>query len=184
MSAQYGAPALSGAQVPPMRRRAMAVAAATLCAPMVAAAGLAAIAATGGANQSEMGTLAGTQGLRGTTIASDADPSQASGPTIAVPQGAKDGASTTVPKTHPAQAAAKRVERRPPPDTRAPAHKPPLQTPPKPPSSRVNLNPPPPRPDTTSEDPLAPGAPNPSGSSSGPGSPSSSPGSNSGPGSP
>jgi hypothetical protein len=162
----------------------MLVAAATLCAPIVAVAALAAIAATGGGNQSEMGTLAGTQGLRGTTIgAGNPESSPVPGPTVEDPQGqAKAQTDTAIAKTHPAQTAADPVERRQAPDTRAPAHKPPLQAPPKSPSRRVDLNPPPPA-SEPSQDPSAPGAPIPSGSSTGPGSPTSSSGSNSGSGS-
>src|SRR3954451_6227158 len=101
MSAHYGAPVLGRAQrgtpafwtapqgssIPagsrPERvtRRAIAVAAATLCAPLVAATALRAIAAATGGNHAEMGKLAGTQGLRGTTIASTSPaPAQVSAP--------------------------------------------------------------------------------------------------------
>src|SRR3954451_15318272 len=101
MSAHYGAPVLGRAQrgtpafwtapqgssIPagsrPERvtRRAIAVAAATLCAPLVTATALAAIGAVTGGNQAEMGTLAGAQGLRGTTVAAtNPAPAQVSSP--------------------------------------------------------------------------------------------------------
>src|SRR3954470_11033033 len=60
------------------RRRALFVAAATLCAPAFAALALAAIGATGGGDQAAMGSLAGTHGLRGTTTPVEGSPPPAS----------------------------------------------------------------------------------------------------------
>jgi hypothetical protein len=54
----------------PVRRKALFVAAATLCAPALAALALAALAATGGGDRAALGSLAGAQGLRGTTTPS------------------------------------------------------------------------------------------------------------------
>jgi hypothetical protein len=74
MSAHPGASGLTRPQMAiradarAIRRRAMAVAAATLCAPALAVTALAAIAAAGGGSDGPgMSTLPGAQGLRGTT---------------------------------------------------------------------------------------------------------------------
>ena len=199
MSAQQGAPALGRAQVatptlwnapqgssipraprpPRLTQRAMAVAGATLCAPLVAAVGLAAIGAAAGGNQAEMGTLAGTQGLRGSTVAETSPaPTQVSGSPadhVKTKADTTGGGTVAEPKRHPTQDTAAPPQREPAPSTRAPSHKQPTQTAPEPPK-RVNLNPPAPTPPTTT-DPSTPGAPTSSGSgstgdvgSSGPGS--------------
>jgi hypothetical protein len=194
MSAQQGAPVLGRAQVATptfwnapqgssipsgtrparMTRRAMAVAAATLCAPLVAMLGLAAIGAAGGGNQAEMGTLAGTQGLRGTTVATTGpSPTQLSGPPVDGSKADATGEGPANPGSRPTQGTGSHPRSEPAPTTRAPANKPPSHTAPKPPSSKVNLNPPAPAPATT-VDPSGPGAPTPSnstgGTSGGPGS--------------
>src|SRR3954453_23177634 len=104
MSAHYGAPGLRRPQfatpshpasphgtagtphprrTPAARRKALFVAAATLCAPALAAVALAAIGATGGGDQAAMGSLAGAQGLRGTPtpeVSSPAPPTPATHP--------------------------------------------------------------------------------------------------------
>jgi hypothetical protein len=87
MSAHFGAPGLrrpqlatpasapvagatrasQGAHRQRPRRRALLVALGTLCAPALAASALAAIGATSGSGGGGMGTLAGSQGLRGST---------------------------------------------------------------------------------------------------------------------
>jgi hypothetical protein len=187
MSAQQGAPALGRAQVGTptlwnapqgssiptetrparMTRRAMAVTAATLCAPMVAAIGLVAIATAGGGNQAEMGTLAGTQGLRGSTVA-EAGPAltQVSPPADgwkAEADGTDEGPAAE-PRRHSTQETSSQPQREPAPSTRAPAHKPPTRTAPEPPS-RVNPKPTAPAPPPT-VDSSGPGAPIP-GSTSG-----------------
>jgi hypothetical protein len=179
MSAQYGAPALRRAPSTQLTRRAMAVAAATLCAPLVAASALAGIGAAGGGNQAEMGTLAGSQGLRGTTVgASTPAPAQAANPTPRVMK--NQGAGTAEPvnntgKSDPAPPTSNSTPRQPAPSTRAPAHKAPAPraTPP-----RIPVKPPAATP-TPTVDPSGPGAPIPS-SGSGAGSTS---GSSSGSGS-
>jgi uncharacterized membrane protein YgcG len=95
MSAHYGAPGFRRAQLatPPytaspqgsavparssgtrvVRRKALFVAVATLCAPAFAALALAAIGATGGGERAAMGSLAGNEGLRGTTTPSLSSP--------------------------------------------------------------------------------------------------------------
>src|SRR3954465_15324194 len=74
MSAHYAAPGFRRPQLatpsyagPVVRRKALTVAVATLCAPALAAMALAALAATGGGDRAAMGSLAGSEGLRGTT---------------------------------------------------------------------------------------------------------------------
>jgi hypothetical protein len=62
----FSGPSVSTAH--PVRRRALAVAAAMLCAPVLAAGALAAIGASGGTQQAGMGSLAGTHGLKGSTV--------------------------------------------------------------------------------------------------------------------
>jgi hypothetical protein len=182
MSAQQGAPALGRAQVATptlwnapqgssipreprparMTRRAMAVTAATLCAPMVAAIGLVAIATAGGGNQAEMGTLAGTQGLRGSTVAASGPaPTQVSGPPAdgwKAKAGGTDKGTAAEPKRDSTQETSSQPQREPAPTTRAPEHKAPTHTAPEPPSSRVNPDPtaPAPAPTVDSSDPGAP----------------------------
>jgi hypothetical protein len=71
MSAHTGAPGLRRPQMatpiaaPALKRRAIAVAAAMLCAPALTGMALAGIGATGGGDQPAVGTLAGSQGLHG-----------------------------------------------------------------------------------------------------------------------
>src|SRR3954452_7051112 len=79
------------------RRRALFVAAATLCAPAFAALALAAIGATGGGDQAAMGSLAGTQGLRGTTtpVSSSPPPASPVKPKSLVKQGAGNDSAPT-----------------------------------------------------------------------------------------
>jgi hypothetical protein len=187
MSAQYGAPGLGRAQVGtlaystaqqgssistagrPARitRRAIAVAVATLCAPVVTAGALAAIAAVGGGNHAEMGSLAGAQGLRGTTIgATSPAPPPATGPADQVSKGGSrqsredsvsSGKSSAQSGTHQPEQNPTSGQ-----GTRAPTHKPTQQPAPKPPSSGVGLNPSTPYPNY---DPSGPGAPTTSGTS-------------------
>jgi hypothetical protein len=204
MSAQQGAPALGRAQVGTptlwnapqgssiprgsrparMTRRAMAVTAATLCAPMVAAIGLVAIATAGGGNQAEMGTLAGTQGLRGSTVAASGPvPTQVSPPADGwkAKAGGTDEGTAAEPKRHSTQETSSQPQREPAPTTGAPEHKAPTHTAPEPPSSRVNPDPtaPAPAPPVNSSGPGAPIPGSTSGTSGGVGSSDS--GSNSGP---
>jgi hypothetical protein len=191
MSAQQGAPALGRAQTGTMTRRAMAVAGATLCAPLVAAVGLAAIGTAGGGDQAQMGTLAGAQGLRGSTVAAtNPAPPPASSPTADAFKAKGDGpreASAAESKRQPSQETQSQPRSNPAPSTRAPTHKPPTQVTSKPPRSRVPVTPTSPAPTV---DPSTPGAPTPgstggsddSGSSSGAGS-GTDPGSSSGSGS-
>jgi hypothetical protein len=149
-----------------MTRRAMAVTAATLTAPLVALAGLAAIGVSGGGGQAEMGTLAGAQGLRGTTVAatSPAPQPSASAPPVRAPKGREKDLATTSSGGHHFRSTKPPSEPRSAPHTRAPTHKTPPTTVPKTPPKRVNLTPPP-----TSTDPSEPGAPTTSGGSDGPG---------------
>jgi hypothetical protein len=95
MSAHYGAPGFRRPQLatpsypaspqgssttahsqgtPVLRRKALTVAVATLCAPALAALALAALAATGGGDRAAMGSLAGSEGLRGTTTPAVSSP--------------------------------------------------------------------------------------------------------------
>jgi uncharacterized membrane protein YgcG len=181
MSAHYAAPAIRRTQMatPPVRRKALFVAAATLCAPAFAALALAAFAASGGSDRPAMGSLTGTEGLRGTTTPSmSASPSPSP---VKYGSGERKGdwsdsnRSPHVPK-HPSSQA----------PTRPPAHHAPATPPPhaKPtPKTHVNTPAPP------TYDPTEPGAPTSSGttgttggtSGSGSGSTSGS-GSGSGPG--
>src|SRR5882757_9240095 len=69
-SAQGSAVPAHPGETPVVRRKAVFVAAATLCAPALAAMALAAIGATGGGGHAAMGSLAGTEGLQGTTTPS------------------------------------------------------------------------------------------------------------------
>jgi hypothetical protein len=146
----------------------MAVAAATLCAPVVTAGALAAIAAVGGGNHAEMGSLAGTQGLRGTTIGTTSPaPPAVTGPVDEPSKSpAKDdsagiGESPAQSGTHHAQQQPTSGQR-----TSAPTHKPTQPAPKPPPSSRVGLNPPTQDP-YPNYDPTGPGAPTSSGTSTG-----------------
>jgi hypothetical protein len=187
MSAQQGAPAFGRAQTgtPRPRRltqRAMAVTGATLCAPLVAAVGLAAIGTSGGGDQAQMGTLAGAQGLRGSTVAAtNPAPPAPSPPAEAVKDKGQDAskAAAVEPRRQPTQGSSPQPRSNPAPSTRVPAHKPPTQVKPKPPRSRVPVSPT--TPATPIVDPDTPGAPT-SGTSGGGGEGDGS-GSNSGPGS-
>ena len=179
MSAQFGAPALARAQVatpapwnarqgsslsrPPrparMTRRAMAVAAATLCAPLLAAAALGAVGAATGGNQAEIGTLAGTQGLRGTTVsATNPAPSQAPAPSTDVSKDPRRSEATVSgEKRDPRTTSTSPADREAPPATRAPTHKRPAAPAPTPPKGVHPTRPAPtPVPDY---DPTGPGAP-------------------------
>jgi hypothetical protein len=204
MSAQYSAPGLGRVQVAtpgdwtapqgssistgprPARvtRRAMAVAAATLCAPMVAAAALAAIGAAGGGNHAEMGTLAGTQGLRGTTVAATSPaPPEAPAPTAVSSEGKGDvtlvaGKGRQVrPSTHDAQSSPTPEQ-----GSRPPIRREPTRPAPKQPAPKVTPNPPT-RTTTPTYDPSGPGAPTTAGSTGGTDTSGSNSGSSSGPGS-
>jgi outer membrane biosynthesis protein TonB len=177
MSAHYSAPGLRRAQLATpsfrVRRRALFVAAATLCAPALAAIALAALAATGGGNQPAMGSLAGTEGLRGTTS-----------PVVNAPPPAtshKDNMRTKTSRT--SDSPDHQVQRHPAPKvaTPAPSHqpvsKPPHQTAPAP---TPHLN----SPIVAPYDPSQPGAPSsssttPTGGSSGSGTTTTSSGSDS-----
>jgi outer membrane biosynthesis protein TonB len=195
MSAHHSAPGMGRAQVGPpafltaqqgssiptrvrgtrMTRRAMTVAAATLCAPLVATVGLAAFAAAGGEQPPEMGSLAGAQGLRGSTVeaTSPAPAPQVLAPTAESPKRPEVVTPVEKSQTDPVTDETQRQE---PPTTRAPTHKPPVQTTPKPRSPRVSPPAPAPAP---SFDPTGPGAPTSTGGTSTSGS---DPGSTSGPG--
>src|SRR2546421_5213814 len=124
MSAQYGAPGLGRAQIATpaystarqgssipiptgsrtarVTRRAMAVAAATLCAPVMATAALAGIGAAGGGNHAEMGSLAGTQGLRGATVEASSPAPTVSGPQEQTSRGFGKDAIAPTGRSHPA----------------------------------------------------------------------------------
>jgi hypothetical protein len=163
LTARQGSSMPTGARRTRMTGRAVTVALATLCAPLAAAVGLAAIAATGGEQQPEMGSLAGAQGLRGSTV--EATPptpaTQASAPSVETPKRQGD-AVAAVEKSRTEPIVTDAPDRQQSPATRAPTHKPPVRTTPTPPSPRVS--PPAPLP---SVDPTAPGAPtSPSGSGS------------------
>jgi hypothetical protein len=179
MSAHYSAPGLGRAEVGPpafltaqqgssiptrvrgtrMTRRAMTVAAATLCAPLVAAVGLAAFAAAGGEKPPEMGSLAGAQGLRGSTVeaTSPAAAPEVPAPIAETPKRVEENvAPVHKGQTDPVTDGQEQQQRQQPPPTRAPTHKPPVQTAPKPRSPRVSPPAPAPPP---SYDPTGPGAP-------------------------
>jgi uncharacterized membrane protein YgcG len=182
MSAHYGAPVLRrpqfatpayspstqgssiparSAPAPAVRRRAMVVAAATLCAPAFAVLALAAIGATGSGGQAGVGSLAGTQGLRGSTEA--ATPALTTGATkpskdeLAARKSSAGDRAAHHTRHHPAA-------NRP---TRSPVHQPA-----PPPSIHTGRTPPhlsPPTPETAPPDPTQPGAPTTSGTTSGSG---------------
>ena len=203
MSAQDGAPALGRAQVAPpdqlnaqqgssipmasaparFTRRAMTIAAATLCAPLVAVAGLAAIGVAGGEGDPEVGTMAGSQGLRGTTVGTSTPaPAQVPSPTVPISKGESKGeAQTAAASGRPLKGATDDEAREPVTDLRPPADKPPIRTQPRTPSRRVSPAPPPAAPEQVI-DPSAPGAPTTSGGTTGSGD-TSGPGESSGPGS-
>jgi uncharacterized membrane protein YgcG len=203
MSAQDGAPALGRAQIAPtdqwnarqgssipmasvparFTRRAMTVAAATLCAPLVAVAGLAAIGVAGGGGDPAVGTMAGSQGLRGTTVETiPPAPAQVAGPTDPVfKREGKGEAPTAAASGRPVKGTTDDAGREPATDLRAPAHKPPIRTQPRTPSRRVSPAPPPAAPEQI-VDPSAPGAPTTSGGATGSGG-TTGPGDSSGPGS-
>jgi hypothetical protein len=191
MSAHYAAPGLRRPQLatPPVRRKALFVAAATLCAPALAALALAALAASGGGDRAAMGSLAGTEGLRGTTTPSlsDAQSSQSLRPEART---GKDDWSDTTSSRH--------LRKDPPlqkspsePPARPPAHRAPApQRPHVKPTPNTHVK----TPTLPTYDPTAPGAPispgtsttttsGTAGGSSGPG-PGSNPGSNVGPAGP
>jgi hypothetical protein len=155
MSAHYAAPGLRRPQMatPPVRRKALFVAAATLCAPAFAALALAAFAASGGADPAAMGSLAGTEGLRGTTTPSVSD-SPSSEPVKPETGTGKDDWSDTRSSHH--------LQKRPSPQAPSspPAHQTPATPPPhvKPtPKTHVNT------PTLPTYDPTVPGAPTSSG---------------------
>jgi hypothetical protein len=182
MSARDGAPALRRAQMTPvstrMTRRAMAVTAATLSAPLMALAGLAAVGASVGGDQAEMGALAGAQGLRGTTVAasSPAPPPLASAPTVKAPEGREsDVATAAAVGSHETRDRMPQSEPRSAPHTREPAQKTQPPTVPRTPARRINLSPPAP-----TADPSEPGAPATPDVEDGPGSPGSNGGSSTG----
>jgi hypothetical protein len=178
MSAHYGAPGLRRAQLatpsytaspqgssiparsggaPVVRRKALFVAAATLCAPALAAMALAAIGATGGGgNQAAMGSLAGSQGLRGTTTPS------VSSPAPATPHKWDLAARKTDASDSPA---AHQVQKHPAP--RAPSDTQVNRPAPAPPPLRVKPAPHVTAPTTPAYDPSQPGAPTTSGTTSG-----------------
>jgi len=181
MSAHYGAPGLRRPQLatpsftastqtsaihapsgvgPRMRRKALFVAAATLCAPALAALALAALAATGGGDRAAMGSLTGTHGLRGTTT-----PSVTESPTANTHQGTApveslDSSRTPATRRPQGDPATK-------PAHRAPAHRPAPAPPKVSPAPHSHLN----TPSLPTYDPSGPGAPttSTSGSTSGTG---------------
>jgi hypothetical protein len=188
MSAQDGAPALGRAPMAPpaqwnarqgssiptgsrparLTRRAMAVTAATLCAPLVAVAGLAAVGAAWGGGDPELGTMAGSQGLRGTTVASSipATPPVAGSPAPVSKGGDKRRTPTAAAGGRPPTDTTNAATREPATDLRAPTHKPPT-TQPRAPLRRVTPTPAPAAPEPI-VDPSGPGAPIPGGTT-GPG---------------
>jgi hypothetical protein len=154
-------PARSAPRPPAVKRRALLVAAATLCAPALAVVALAAIGATGGGNQAGMGSLPGSEGLRGsTTAAPSAEALSTAGQgkhelTKQKGIGSASHARTHDVRQHPASS--------------RPAHRP---TPP--PSTHTKRTPPhpvttSPSPGTSPYDPLGPGSPTGSDSTAGPG---------------
>jgi uncharacterized membrane protein YgcG len=179
MSAQYGAPGLGrarlatpsytpspqGSFIPPrssrppvVRRKALSVAAATLCAPALCAVALTAIGATGGGDQAAMGSLAGTQGLRGTTT----PVVSSSAPSISPDKPDKEGTAfekgdgSDASPTHRAQGT---------PEPTAPAEQParhpaPTRPPHSAPAPHTHVTPP----SVPTYDPTGPGAPTGSGS--------------------
>jgi hypothetical protein len=167
MSAQYGAPgirrpSLAAPSPPIMRRKALFVAAATLCAPAFATLALAAFAATGGSDQPAMGSLAGTRGLNGTTtpeVIAPAPTRPDRGPAVKSAD-QRDDASNPAPQVqkHP-------VSQAPPSSPVQHAPTPPTRTPTKPthpaPAPHVNS------PAVPPYDPSQPGAPNTSGGTTG-----------------
>jgi hypothetical protein len=198
MSAQFGAPGLGRAQLAtpaystapqgssvltashPARvtRRAIAVAAATLGAPLMTAAALGAIGAAAGGNHAELGTLAGTQGLRGTTVSAGTPaPPQNSGPAAEASRYGKGDSRLSEGEpgptvTHPAQGQPQGGS-----GTRAPAPNAPSHAAPKPsPTPKGGLKPPTRAPSPT-YDPTAPGAPTSPGTTGGTNTPGSTSGS-------
>jgi hypothetical protein len=180
MSAHYGAPGFRRPQLatpaysaepssmptrtsgqPVVKRRAMLVAAATLCAPALAVVALGAIGATTGGDQAGMGSLAGTTGLRGSTVAAPSGPT--SSPAAADKRDAAKGSTSEPPAdTHHARQH---------PATPAPAPRPSHPRTP-PPSNHIGRTPPhtqPTAPSTPTYDPTQPGAPTTSGTGSGSG---------------
>jgi hypothetical protein len=140
-----------------VRRKALFVAAATLCAPALAATALAAIGATGGGgNQAAMGSLPGSQGLRGTTtpLVSSPAPATRHKQDIATRKG--DGSDSP---------AALHVQRHPAPS--APSDTPVHRPAPAPPPQRVKPAPHVTAPTLPAYDPSQPGAPTASGTTSG-----------------
>jgi hypothetical protein len=163
MSAHYSAPGLRRAQLatpsyPVIRRKALFVAAATLCAPAFAALALAAIGAAGGGDQAAMGSLAGTEGLRGSTTPSLSSPPPATQHKQGRVSEKGDGRDSTAghqAQKHPVAKA----------PTPAPAHRPaPTTRPPHTtPTPQVTA------PSLPTTDPSQPGAPTSSGTTSGSG---------------
>jgi uncharacterized membrane protein YgcG len=144
-------PARSGG-APVLRRKALFVAAATLCAPALAALALAAVAATGGGSQAAMGSLAGTQGLRG-----NASPPLSASPAARDSKdwtAAKKGDSSDWPPTHRVQTQKHPAAKAP--ATPAPVHHP-APAPPRAPKP-THVRPP----SLPTSDPTGPGAPIPS----------------------
>ncbi len=158
MSAHYAAPGLRRPQLAtlPVRRKALFVAAATLCAPALAAVALAAFAATGGGDQPAMGSLTGTEGLRGTTTPSVTySPSSES----AKPKAGtgKDDFSDTSGSHHVRKHPSEQAPARP------PAHRTPATPPHVKPAPKTHVN----TPVLPTYDPSAPGAPTGSGTTDG-----------------
>jgi hypothetical protein len=177
LTAQQGSSTSTGVRHTRLTRRALAVTAATLCAPLVAAVGLVGFAAAGGGSQAEMGTMTGAQGLRGTTVAAtSAAPKQVSEPAAEATTGfRKDDASAPSSNSQGAPAALDGPQHQPAPPTREPSGKPPTHAAPKPPPSpRVRAPAPAPSPTAGPSEPGAPvttGGTDSSGSSGGPGYP-------------
>jgi hypothetical protein len=177
MSAHYGAPGFGRPQLatpshtassqgsagsvrsggaPVVRRKALFVAAATLCAPALAAVALAAIGATGGGGQAGMGSLAAAAGLRGTTtpaVSSTTAPAK-HGPAVQ-----KSDASESPPLHHAKQPAAPAPSPSPGPIHRRPAPAPKPHAKPAP----ETVTPP----SLPTYDPTGPGAPTASSTTSG-----------------
>jgi hypothetical protein len=149
MSAHYAAPAIRRTQLatPPVRRKALFFAAAILCAPAFAALALAAFAASGGSDQPAMGSLTGTEGLRGTTTPSVSASPSPSPVKYGTGHGKGDWSDST---------GSRHVQKHPSPQARPPAHRAPATPPPhvKPtPKTHVNTL------ALPTYDPTEPGAP-------------------------
>jgi hypothetical protein len=141
---------------PVVRRKALFVAAATLCAPALAALALAAIGATGGGGHDAIGSFAGNEGLRGTTTPAVSAPSPDAGKLDAPKEKhtSSDPTASHHLQKHPSQPQA---------PARPPAHQAPATPAPHvKPAPNTNVN----TPTLPTYDPSQPGAPTSSGTTS------------------